>query len=98
MLRFAKVATPATAATDEVPDSVPPPALVPIAATTVAVYAVATLSLASRAFTTTAGAMPTPAVALDGWVEKARWVGAPGGVGKPALGAPVRAPADAARV
>jgi len=98
MLRFENVATPATAATVVVPESVPPPAFVPIAATTFAVYAVAMLLLASRALTTTDGAMDTPAVALVGCVTNARCVARPGVMLKPVLVALVRAPAVAVSV
>src|SRR6266480_6113616 len=55
MLAAENVATPATAATGPPPDSVPPPALVPMASVTVPVKPVAVLLLASSAVTCTAG-------------------------------------------
>src|SRR5438045_2759733 len=71
MDRLEKVATPATAATVVVPDSVPPPGLVPIATVTLAVELVTVLPNVSCTVTCTAGAMETPAVALVGWTVKA---------------------------
>src|SRR4051812_33025647 len=76
MERFEKLATPPTAATLVVPDSVPPPGLVPMATATVAVELVAVLPNASCTVTCTAGAIATPAVALDGWTENATFEGA----------------------
>src|SRR5262245_14839382 len=69
--RLENVATPATAATVVVPDSVPPPGLVPIATVTLAVELVTVLLKASCTVTCTAGAIATPAVAFVGWVVKA---------------------------
>src|SRR5712691_1572674 len=57
MLSDAKVATPATAATDAVPPSVPPPGLLPIARVTLPANPVATLPNVSHAVTSTAGVM-----------------------------------------
>src|SRR4051812_45795538 len=76
MERFEKLATPLTAATLVVPDSVPPPGLALMASATVAVELVAVLPNASCTITCTAGAMATPAVALDGWTENATFAGA----------------------
>src|SRR6266850_7603121 len=77
MLRPGNVATPPTAATLAVPDSVPPPAFVPIATVTLAVKAVTVLPRASRAVTCTAGVIGLPAVVLVGWTEKTSSVAAP---------------------
>src|SRR6478735_8481775 len=59
MDRFEKLATPFTATTVVVPDSVPPPGLVPMATVTLAVELVTVLSKASRTVTCTAGALDT---------------------------------------
>src|SRR5512140_1600346 len=71
MDRLENVATPATADTVVVPDSVPPPGLVPIATVMLAVELVTVLPNASCTATCTAGAMDTPAVALLGWTVNA---------------------------
>src|SRR3954462_15261505 len=71
MERLENVATPATAATVVVPDSVPPPGLVPMATVTFAAELVTVLLNASCTVTCTAGAMATPAVAFVGWTVKA---------------------------
>src|SRR3954466_13505654 len=71
MERLENVATPAAADTVVVPDSVPPPGLVPIATVMLAVELVTVLPNASCTATCTAGAMATPAVALVGWTMKA---------------------------
>src|SRR5689334_23178060 len=71
MDRLENVATPATAATVVVPDSVPPPGLVPIATVTFAVELVTVLPNASCTATCTAGETLAPAVALLGWTVKA---------------------------
>src|SRR5512143_2092102 len=71
MDRLENVATPLTAATVVVPDSVPPPGLVPMATVMLAVELVTVLPNASCTATCTAGAMATPAVALVGWTRKA---------------------------
>src|SRR5512145_1678345 len=78
MDRLENVATPATADTVLVPDSVPPPGLVPIATVMLAVELVTVLSKASRTVTRTAGAMDTPATAFVGCVVKASLVAAAG--------------------
>src|SRR5207249_6679419 len=69
MLRSAKVATTATAATVVVPERVAP--LVPVPAAIVSVTSpaklVAACPEASRTVTWTAGLMVTPAVVLPGW-------------------------------
>src|SRR6266436_1041232 len=55
MLRFANVATPETAATDVVPESVPPPGLVPMATVTLPVKLGSVFPSASCALACTAG-------------------------------------------
>src|SRR3954468_12252279 len=89
MDRLEKVATPPTAATMLVPDSVPTPGLVPIATVMVAVELVTVLLNASCTVTRTAGAMDTPATALVGWVVNASLAAAAGLMLNPADGAPV---------
>src|SRR5437868_127424 len=64
MDRLENVATPPTAATVLAPDSVPPPALVPIAMVTLSREPVTVLSKASRTVTCTGGAIATPAPAF----------------------------------
>src|SRR5437899_1337153 len=66
MLSDAKVATPATAATDAVPPSVPLPGLLPIASVTLPANPVATLPNVSHAVTSTAGVMVAAAAVLVG--------------------------------
>src|SRR4051812_16912962 len=76
MDRLEKLATPATAATVVVPDSVPPLGLVPMATVTLAVELVTVLSKASSTATWAAGEMGEPAVVLDGWTVNASFVAA----------------------
>src|SRR5262245_54321893 len=71
MDRLDTLATPPTADTVVVPDSVPPPGLVPMATVMLAVELVTVLPNVSCTATCTAGAMATPAVALVGWTMKA---------------------------
>src|SRR4051812_48207257 len=77
-LRALNVATPATAATVTVPDSVPLTVLVNKSTDTLVVAAVTRLLLASSTSTTTPGAMATPEATSDGWVMNLRWVAMPG--------------------
>src|SRR5437764_676561 len=98
MERFEKLATPLTAATLMVPDSVPPPGLAPIATVMLAVELVTVLLNASCTVTCTAGATATPAVALVGWTVKASLLAAAGLTLNAALDAPVSAPEAAFRV
>src|SRR6266566_5112755 len=77
MLAAENVATPATAATGPPPDSVPPPALVPMASVTVPVKPVAVLLLASSAVTCTAGVIAAPAVVVLGCTENTNCVAVP---------------------
>src|SRR5512133_3538229 len=78
MDRLENVATPATAATVVVPDSVPPPGLVSMATVMFGVESVTVLPNASCTVTCTAGAMATPATASVGWVAKASFEAAAG--------------------
>src|SRR5688572_2043184 len=71
MDRLENVATPFTTATVEVPDSVPPPGLVPIATVMLAVELVTVFPNASCTATCTAGAIDAPALALAGCVTNA---------------------------
>src|SRR2546427_7068096 len=94
MLSDAKVATPATAATVVVPPSVPPPGLLPIASVTLPANPVATLPNASRAVTSTAGVMVTPAAVLVGWTVNTSRDAAAGVMLKVALVTPSSPPAE----
>src|SRR3954471_7077702 len=78
MDRLAKIATPATAATVVVPDSVPPPGLAPMATVTFAVEVGMVLANASCTVTRTDGAMEAPAIAFVGWTVNASWLAAAG--------------------
>src|SRR5512133_302728 len=66
MDRLENVATPADADTMLVPESVPPPGLVPMATVMLAVELVTVLLTASCTVTCTAGEIATPAMALIG--------------------------------
>src|SRR6267143_3215526 len=94
MLRFAKLATPATAATVAVPPSVPPPGFVPSATVTVPVNPLAVLPSPSRAVTCTAGAIAAPAVVVVGCTVKTSCVAVPAVM----LNAPLVAPVSPAAV
>src|SRR5256885_16475487 len=72
--RSANVATPATAATVFVPDSVPPCVFVPSVITTSPVKPVTVLPWGSSAVTCTAGAIGAPAVVLPGGTVKTSWL------------------------
>src|SRR6266851_5452433 len=78
MLKLAKDATPATAACISVPDSAPPPPLVPIATVTLLVNPVAWLLFASWAVTWTAGVIAAPAVLFVGCTVNTSLVATPG--------------------
>src|SRR6185369_10510388 len=71
MDRVENVATPFTADTVVVPESVPPPGLVPIATVMLAVELITVLLKASCTVTCTAGEIDAPAVVLVGWVVTA---------------------------
>src|SRR5437870_11043858 len=92
MLRFANVATPATAAAVAVPESVPPPALGPSVTFTLPAKPVATLPSASWAVTCTTGVIAAPAVALVGCTLKTSALGAPAVTLNAALVAPPAPP------
>src|SRR4051794_33253721 len=79
MERVENVATPAAAATVAVPDSVPPPGLVPIAMVMLAAERETVVLNKSCTVTCTAGAIATPATSSDGWTVKAHF-GAAGGL------------------
>src|SRR4051812_23665227 len=98
MERLEKVATPLVAATVVVPESVPPPGLVPIVAVMLAVEVVTVLPNASCTVTCTAGLIATPAVALVGWTLKASLEAAAGLMVNAAEVAPVSAPDAAVKV
>src|SRR5436853_5872224 len=83
------VATPLAAATVVVPDSVPPPGLVPMPMVMLAVELVTVLPNASCTVTCTAGAIATPATALAGWTANASLADAAGQMLKAAEVAPV---------
>src|SRR3954469_3285298 len=95
MERLENVATPLTAATVVVPDSVPPPGLVPMATVMLADELVTVLLKASCTATCTAGEIATPAVSSVGWTVKATLEAAAGVTLNAAEVAPV-SPADAA--
>src|SRR5512145_977822 len=90
MLRFAKLATPALAATVVVPERVPLPGFVPMATVTLPVNPVAVFPWASRAVTWTAGVIEAPAVVLVGGTVKTSRAAAPGVISNDVLVAPPR--------
>src|SRR3954467_5260940 len=71
MERLENVATPPTADTVVVPESVPLPGLVPMAIVMLAVELVTVLPNESCTATCTAGLIATPAVAFVGWAMMA---------------------------
>src|SRR5437764_19709 len=77
MLRFAKVATPLTAATVVVPERVPLAGLVPIATVMLVVAVVTALPWASWTATCTAGVIAAPATALLGGTAKTSFAAGP---------------------
>src|SRR5688572_26283788 len=95
MDRLENVATPDDADAVVVPDSVPPPGLVPIATVMLAVELVTVFPNASCTATCTAGEMLAPAVALLGCTVKATRSADAGLTLNAAEDAPVSAP-DAA--
>src|SRR2546428_12946877 len=78
MLRFEKVATPATAATVAAPDRVPPAGLLAMEIVTFPVKPVTVFPKESRAAIWTAGAITIPATVLAGCSAKASVATAPG--------------------
>src|SRR2546425_284398 len=77
MLRLEKVATPLTAATVAVPDSVPLAGLLPIASAMLAVEPATVFPAASCTVTLTAGLMEAPAATREGCTLKANFAAAP---------------------
>src|SRR5262245_13590283 len=99
-LRIAKVATPATAATVRVPRRLAPTVPVPTVTSTVTlpVKSGTVLPNASRAVTTTAGLIGSPAIAAVGCVVKTSRLADPGVTVNAALVVPVSAGDVAASV
>src|SRR5512141_901844 len=93
-----KEATPLTAETVVVPESVPPPALLPMATVMLAVELVTVFPKVSCTVTWTAGEMAAPAVVLVGCAVKASFEAAAGVMLNPADVAPVNPPDAAVRV
>src|SRR5436190_2042610 len=77
MDRLENVATPLTAATVVVPDSVPPPGFVPTATVMLAVQLV-TMFFPSSTLFRSAGEMATPATSSVGWAVNASLAAAAG--------------------
>src|SRR3954468_1182002 len=98
MDRLEKVATPPTADTVAVPESVPPPGLLPMATVTPADELVTVLPNVSCTVTCTAGANVAPAVAFAGCTVKASLAAAAGLMLNVELLAPVSAPEAAVSV
>ena len=84
-LKPGKPATPATAARDTVPDSDPPPALLPMAMVTVPVKVVTVLPRLSCAVTCTAGVIALPAAVFPGWTVNTSRVAAAAVTANPML-------------
>src|SRR5512143_940776 len=85
MLSVANVATPATAVTVVVPDSVPAAGFVPMPTVTSAVKLGVGLPPASCAVTTIAGVIISPATVVTGGAANARRAGGPMVMSKDAL-------------
>src|SRR3989441_733693 len=85
MLSVENVATPALAATVAVPESVPPPGLVPIATLMFPENPVAVLPLASCAVTSTPGVIGAPATVFVGWTLNTSAAAVPGVMSNAAL-------------
>src|SRR3954471_23662379 len=90
MDRVENDATPLTATTVVVPDSVPPLGLVPMATVMLAVELVTVLLNASCTVTCTEGVIAAPAISLVGCAVIATLLAAAGLMLKPAEVAPVR--------
>src|SRR5436190_1016418 len=95
MLRFAKVATPLTAATVVVPERVPLAGLVPIATVMLVVAVVTGLPWASWTATWTARVIAAPAAVSLGCTVKTSFAAAPTAMLNALLVPPVRPVADA---
>src|SRR5262245_4022467 len=98
MERLEKVATPFTAATVVVPDSVPPPGLAPMATVMLAVELVTVFPNASCTAARTAGALHAAPAVLVGCTVKASREAPAGVMLNAAEVAPVSAPDAAFRV
>src|SRR3954464_15523303 len=98
MDRLENVATPPTADTVTVPDSVPPPGLVPMATVMLALELVTVLPNVSCTATCTAGLIAAPAVVVVGCAVKANRDAAAGLMLNAVEVAPVSAPDAAVRV
>src|SRR5437879_1222329 len=98
MLKSENVATPLTAVTLVVPDSVPPLGFVSIATATLPLKLVAVFACASWAVTRTAGVIAAPAGPVLACVEKTSAVAAPGVTVTGVEVVPVRPAALAERV
>src|SRR3954464_1209235 len=98
MERLENVATPLTAATVAVPDSVPPLGLKPMATVMLAAELVTTFPNESCTATCTAGLIAVPAVVLVGCTVKASREAPAGAMLKAAEVAPVSAPDAAFKV
>src|SRR5436853_286185 len=98
MDRVEEAATPATAATVVVPDSVTPPGLVPIATVPFDVEPVTVLPNVSCIVTCSAGEIATPAVAVVGWTVNASFEAAAAVMLNADDAAPASAPDAAVRV
>src|SRR5947207_701679 len=98
MDRLEKLATPALAFAVVVPESVPPPGLVPIATVMLADELDRELADEACTVTCTAGRIAAPAVALVGWTVKATLEAAAGVMLNAAEVAPVSAPEAAVSV
>ena len=89
------MATPPTAATIVVPESVPPAGFVPIATVTLPVKSGTTFPEASCAVICSAGVIGAPAVAVEGSTVNTSRVAVEGTMSNGALVAPVRVVAAA---
>src|SRR5437899_6652197 len=98
MFRFAKVATPLTAATVVVPERVPLAGLAAIASVMLVVAVVTVLPWSSETATCTAGVIASPATSLLGCTVKRSFAAAPALMLNALLVAPVRPVADAVSV
>src|SRR5689334_9058618 len=98
MDRLENVATPLTAATVVVPESVPPPGLLPMATVTLAVELGTVLPNASCTATCTDGEIAAPAMAVVGCTVKPTWDAAAAVMLNAAEVAPVSPEAAAVRV
>ncbi len=98
MLRLLKVATPPTAATVAVPDSVPPAGFVPIATVTLPVKPVTRFPSASFTLTCGAGVISAPAAVTLGCTVNTSRFGVPTVTSNGVLEVPVSPVAAAVRV